>query len=86
MDKTCFCGIAEHCGYQIETDMEQHDKVIYEHGYSDAVREFAERLKEISYYGYQSLEDYVEDSIECVAVEDIPKIVEQMLADMKKGK
>ena len=35
MNKTCFCGISEHCGYQIETDMEQHDKVIYEQGYNN---------------------------------------------------
>lgn len=39
MNKTCFCGIAEHCGYQIETDMEQHDKVIYEQGYNKAIDE-----------------------------------------------
>lgn len=39
MSKTCFCGIAEHCGYQIETDMEQHDKMIYEQGYNKAIDE-----------------------------------------------
>ena len=46
MEKTCFCGISEYCGYQIETDMEQHDKVIYEKGYNnaldDAINKFLE--------------------------------------------
>lgn len=51
MNKTCFCGISEHCGYQIETDMEQHDKVIYEEGYNKAIDEFAERMKELSECG-----------------------------------
>lgn len=40
MSKTCFCGISEHCGYQIETDMEQHDKVIFKDGYNKAIDEF----------------------------------------------
>ena len=44
MKKTCFCGISEHCGYQIETDMEQHDKVIYEQGYNKAIDAFAQVL------------------------------------------
>jgi hypothetical protein len=43
-NKVCFCGIEEHCGYQIETDMEQHDKEIYEQGYNKAIDDF---LKEI---------------------------------------
>lgn len=37
MDKTSFCGISEHCGYQIEMDMKQHDKVIFEDGYNKAI-------------------------------------------------
>ena len=45
MEKTCFCGISENCGYQIETDMEQHDKVIYEQGYNKAIDDFAEQLR-----------------------------------------
>ena len=46
MSKTCFCGISEHCGYQIETDMAQHDKVIYEQGYNRAIDDFAELICE----------------------------------------
>ena len=45
MKKTCFCGISEHCGYQIETDMEQHDKVIYEQGYNKAIDDAIELVK-----------------------------------------
>jgi hypothetical protein len=44
MKKTCFCGISEHCGYQIETDMEQHDKVIFEDAYNKAIDDFVEKL------------------------------------------
>ena len=44
MNKTCFCGISENCGYQIETDMEQHDKVIYEQGYNKAIDDVREKL------------------------------------------
>ena len=44
MKKTCFCGISEYCGYQIETDMEQHDKVIYEQGYNKAIDDVREKL------------------------------------------
>ena len=47
MDKTCFCGISEYCGYQVETDMKQHDKVIYEDGYNKAVEDFREYLKTV---------------------------------------
>ena len=45
MSKTCFCGTEEGCVFQIETDMEQHDKLIYEQGYNKAIDEFAEWLK-----------------------------------------
>lgn len=48
MNKTCFCGISEHCGYQIETDMEQHDKVIYEQGYNKAIDDFVKLTNEVS--------------------------------------
>ena len=48
MKKTCFCGISEHCGYQIETDMEQHDKVIYEQGYNKAIDDFVKLTNEVS--------------------------------------
>ena len=44
MDKTCFCGISAYCGYQIETDMKQHDKVIFENGYNKAIDDFAEKF------------------------------------------
>ena len=47
MEKTCFCGISENCGYQIETDMEQHDKVIYEQGYNKAIEDVMEKAREI---------------------------------------
>lgn len=45
MNKTCFCGISEHCGYQIETDMEQHDKVIYEQGYNKAIDDLLKQVR-----------------------------------------
>ena len=63
MNKTCFCGISEHCGYQIETDMEQHDKVIYEQGYNQAITEFAKRLKIKlgSYYDHYMIDEVAEE-------------------------
>ena len=45
-----------------------------------AIDEFAERLKSESYNGYATLEDYSEDTIESVGVEDIVRIAEQMKA------
>ena len=42
------------------------------------IDEFAERLKTKSYSGYATLEDYCEDTIESVAVEDICRIAEEM--------
>lgn len=44
MDKTSFCGISENCGYQVEIDMEQHDKVIFEDGYNKAIDDFVEKF------------------------------------------
>lgn len=55
MIKTCFCGISERCGYQIETDMEQHDKVIYEQGYNKAIDDFMERIMKGQIYGIISI-------------------------------
>lgn len=52
MNKTCFCGISEHCGYQIEIDMEQHDKVIYEDAYNKAIQDFYDKIL--------NFEDYIE--------------------------
>ena len=66
MKKTCFCGISEHCGYQIETDMEQHDKVIYEQGYNKAIDDFAEQLR------LKCIEDKYND-VHLVQVLDIAK-------------
>lgn len=43
-----------------------------------AIYEFAERLKAESYSGYATLEDYCEDTLESVAVEDICRIAEEM--------
>lgn len=47
------------------------------------IDEFADRLKSESYNGYATLEDYCEDTIESVAVEDIVRIAEQMKAGGK---
>lgn len=58
MNKTCFCGIAEHCGYQIETDMEQHDKVIYENDYNKAIYDCLKILKDNVEYIETDEEDY----------------------------
>lgn len=57
MKKTCFCGISEHCGYQIETDMEQHDKVIYEQGYNKAIDDFRDKICE-KYTAEERKENY----------------------------
>ena len=57
MKKTCFCGISEHCGYQIETDMEQHDKVIYEQGYNKALDDFRDKICE-KYTAEERKENY----------------------------
>ena len=46
MSNTCFCGIKEHCSYQIETDMQQHDKLIYEQGYNKALDEAIDKFLE----------------------------------------
>lgn len=56
MKKTCFCGISEHCGYQIETDMEQHDKVIYEQGYNKAIEDVMKKAEEIQEEQIKNLE------------------------------
>ena len=46
MKKTCFCGLSErYCGYQIETDMKQHDKVIFEDGYNKAIDDLKKYIR-----------------------------------------
>lgn len=47
------------------------------------IDEFAERLKAESFSGYVTLEDYYEDTVECVSVEDIDEISEQLKAGGK---
>lgn len=54
--------------------MEEHDKEIR----AKAIDEFLERIKAESYNGYVTLEDYSEDTIKSVALEDIEHIAEQM--------
>lgn len=49
-------------------------------GYAKAIDEFVERIKAESYNGYVTLEDYPEDTIESVALEDIEHIAEQLKA------
>lgn len=49
-----------------------------------AIDEFAERLKSESYNGYATLEDYFEDTIESVEVEDIVRIAEQMKGEQNE--
>lgn len=48
------------------------------------IDEFAERLKSESYNGYATLEDYFEDTIESVEVEDIVRIAEQMKGEQNE--
>lgn len=43
-----------------------------------AIDDFVVKLKEEKFNGYETLEDYFEDSIECVTVEDIVMIAEQL--------
>lgn len=66
---------------------EENRKAGYKHGYSDgyakAIDEFVERIKAESYNGYVTLEDYSEDTIESVALEDIEHIAEQLKAGAK---
>ena len=50
----------------------------YSDGYAKAIDEFAKRLKSESYNGYATLENYCEDTIESVVVENIVRIAEQM--------
>ena len=64
MNKTCFCGISEHCGYQIETDMEQHDKVIYEDGYNKAIDDFMNRIQ-----SNNAIADFMKDYLQEIAEE-----------------
>ena len=58
----------------LELALKEHDKEIR----AKVIDEFAERLKAESFSGYVTLEDYCEDTIESVAVEDIVRIAEQM--------
>lgn len=69
MSKTCFCGISEHCGYQIETDMEQHDKVIYEQGYNKAIDETVKRFKDWMFEN---------DGLSEIDIQEINEIAEQL--------
>lgn len=50
---------------------------------ANAIDEFVERLKVESFSGYVTLEDYCEDTVECVSVEDIDNIAEQLKAGEK---
>ena len=59
MNKTCFCGISEHCGYQVEIDMKQHDKVIYEDGYNKAIDDCKTYIGLHRLYAERSIDDYV---------------------------
>ena len=73
MKKTCFCGISERCGYQVEIDMEQHDKVIFEDGYNKAIDDYVKALKPIiddKIKGWTNSDDLIrwcENSIDKVA-------------------
>lgn len=60
--------------FRVEQAIEHYEKEIR----NKAIDEFAERLKAESYSGYATLEDYCEDTIESVAVEDICKIAEEL--------
>ena len=73
----CFCGMSEHCGYQIETDMEQHDKAIYEQG----IDEFSERLKEKLKYQCESGEFYLPN----IVLYKILKIIDKVTEEHKGG-
>ena len=79
MDKTCFCGISEHCGYQIKTDMKQHDKVIFEDGYKKAIDDFLNELHKniFSQNLFLSREGYMEKNY-VVSLETIDRIAEQL--------
>lgn len=80
MNKTCFCGIAEHCGYQIETDMEQHDKVIYEKGYNKAIDEAINKAISIA---NQLAEEYNNGWILCS--DRLPDFLDNVLVCTKSG-
>lgn len=54
------------------------DKGFYKAGYTKGIEDFVTKLKEETFNGYETLEDYFEDSIECVSVEDIVMIAEQL--------
>lgn len=53
-------------------------KDVYRAGYIKAIDDFVKALKEGIFNGYATLEDYFENYIECVAVEDIDRIAEQL--------
>ena len=68
-----------HCIHNAEEQFKPKDVVLTEQEIrAKAIDEFAERLKAESFSGYVTLEDYCEDTIESVAVEDIVRIAEQM--------
>lgn len=54
----------------------------YEDGYTKAIQDFVTKLKEEKFNGYETLEDYFEDYIECVSVEDIDSIAEKLKKDL----
>lgn len=54
------------------------DKEFYKAGYTKAIDDFVTKLKEEKFNGYETLEDYFENYIECVSVEDIDMIAEQL--------
>lgn len=60
----------------IETDMEQHDKVIYEQGYNKAIDEFEKEIvAEYDNDACPGVTDYLDYTI---SIRDLFKIVEQL--------
>lgn len=79
MSKTCFCGISELCGYQIETDMEQHDKVIFEAGYVKAIDEFVDAIDKHTFT--EKIETNYSNSVSFMR--EIKEIAEQLKGGAK---
>ena len=80
---TCGCGARR----DIDKEADKVSIFLPEANCFDAIKIevincFVKKLKEEKFNGYATLEDYFEDSIECVSVEDIDNIAEKLKKEL----
>ena len=69
------------CERQILYDMEEHDKIIYQEGYSKAITGFVERLKEKLKHEHISGKIYIPYIVLNKTLKLVDEIAEQMKGD-----